>query len=181
MKCRFAALGLAGLLAGPAQADGGVAEVLRAVKLDATLAGFTETVPQTEVPDMLARLTLANQSSLAWQALDIRIEVLSADATAYQPSTRDDSIRFGLQVQPYASWRETLELRINDVYAGKPGGNWDVHFGEATESMRIRFVAPAVHPGDRIEVRFPVSDSGTQLWRLHAQAHGADSTDSAQK
>ncbi len=178
MKCRFAMLCMAGLLAGHAQADGGEAEVLRAVKLDANLAGFSETVPQTEVPDMLARLTLANQSGLAWHALDVRIEVLNAAGTAYQPSTRDDSIRFGLLVQPYASWRETLVLRINDVYAGKPGGNWDVHFGEATEFLQIRFVAPAVQPGDRIEVRFPVSDSGTQLWRLHAQAHGAASAGS---
>ena len=164
------ALGAAALLAGQALADGGAAEVIRSATLTGTLTGFTETVPQTEVPDMLARLMLANASGRDWQALDVRIEVLMDASKAFETSTFDDSIRFGQAVQVYATWREQLELRINGVYAGKPGGNWEVSFAQDTEVMRVRFVEPLIHPGDQLEVRFPVTDSGVQLWRMNAEA-----------
>lgn len=163
-------LGAAALLAGSAQADGGAAEVLRTATINGTLAGVTETVPQTDVPDILVRLVLANESGKGWAALDIRMEVLGYTTSVFQPSTLADSIRFGMAVQPYAVWRDMIELRINDVYAGKPGGNWEVSFAQAAEVMQVRFIEPRIRPGDRVEMRFPVSDSGVQLWRIHAEA-----------
>lgn len=166
-------LGAATLLAGQALADGGAAEVMRSATITGTLAVITESVPQTEVPDMLVRLILANASGRDWAALDVRMDVLGYTTSVFQPSTMADSLRFGLMVQPYAAWRELLELRINGVYAGKPGGNWEVSFAQDTEVMHVRLIEPRVHPGDRIEVRFPVSDSGVQLWRIHAEAHAA--------
>jgi hypothetical protein len=165
---------LAILMAAPALGDGGQAEFGREITLGATLDGVAGTVPKTESPEMLARLRVINASGMVWQALDIRIEVWDDARADYLPSSATDSLSVGSSVLPFAAWRELLELRINGVYAGRPGGNWEFHIKPEPETLQLRFLEPLIGSGDRIEIRFPMSDVGIQLWRMHLTARTAD-------
>lgn len=142
------------------------------VPLDITVGAGHEAVTRIayeEALELRVEQTVVNDTDQPWVGLELSFEVYDFAREAFTPLTPGAATSFGRASLPLAAWREIFELRINNVYAGGPGGNWDVDFGDTYKAMKIRFVEPLVHPGDRVSIRFPVSRT-PPLWRLRAVA-----------
>lgn len=161
-------LPVAGAFFSPAAADDGTLRVPLEVNLGRELEAVTR-IAYEEALELRVDLAVANDSDRPWSMLELSFEMYDFTREAFVPITARDVTAFGRASLPLAAWREIFEVRINGVYAGGPGGNWDVEFGDAPKSMTIRFIELLVQPRDRISIRFPVSRTPS-LWRLRAIA-----------
>lgn len=160
-----------------ARADPGVAIIPLSARFGAGIETVTDAAPRAEQIQQFVHLTLTNTTRQAWDGLDIGIEVFDYHTNRWVASSPDDSIAPGLALDtvsaflPFAAWREQLELRINDIYAGRPGGNWVLVFSDTPERMTLRFLDPLMAPGDTLTLRYPLADkSAAQYWRLRLVA-----------
>jgi hypothetical protein len=170
MKAWKLSLALIVMLPQPLWADGGDIEYAFTFVVDSSLKFIPTDTFFPEAQDVMIAATIRNNSGGNWLSLDIRIDIADQSGNIV-PSTAADSISIGRNAFPYAVWRDKLELRINGVYAGRVGGNWDARFSSDPEVMTLRFIEPAIRPGDQIQIRFPVSDRATQWWALRLVAH----------
>lgn len=149
--------------------DGAPVYAMIGARLDATLEGYSELVV-AENNDIPVHDEIVNASGHTWSRLCLRLEHLNPALTKFVPSKHDDSLRFGIESLPDEVWLRTVELRINGIYAGRTGGNWEVarHTPEAVELVMH---APQIQPGDRVTLRFRLHDSAAiQQWRIRHRA-----------
>jgi hypothetical protein len=166
-----------GLLSSAALADPGMAIIPLAARFGASLESVTDAAIRAEQIQQFAHLTLTNTTGQVWGGLDIVIEVYDYRNKRWVDSSLDDSIAPGLALDtvspflPYAAWREQMEVRINGIYTGRPGGNWTLVFATDPERMALRFVEPRIQPGDSFAMRYPIADkTAMQYWRLRIVA-----------
>lgn len=169
---------LALCMCGPllAWGDGAPVYAMLATRVDATLDAYNSEPVVAENTDIPVHDEIVNASGQTWTRLCLRLEHLNPAMTEYVPSRRDDTLRFGIESLPDALWSRTVELRINGIYAGRAGGNWDVG-NYAPEAVEIVFNTPQVRPGDRVTLRFRLHDSAAiHQWRIrHRAATGSAS------
>lgn len=149
--------------------DGAPVYAMIDTRLDATLQGYSELM-FADNNDIPVHDEIVNASGQIWSRLCLRLEHLNPALTAFVPSKRDDSLRFGTEALPDEVWLRNVELRINGIYAGRTGGNWEVvrHLPEAVELVMH---APQIRPGDRVTLRFRLHDSAAiHQWRIHHRA-----------
>lgn len=154
---------LALLPALPVQGDGGA--VLLAHTLVLTTPATSYTDYRVEGLHTLHE-TLVNDSGQAWTGLTVQLvremgagrrplPVVPADATTFM----------GNEIE--AAWRSSVEVRIDGLYLGLPGGSWTLSRSPDADSLTIRFVELPVQPGQRIDLRLRVNCLSDVLsWRL---------------
>jgi hypothetical protein len=149
-------------------ADDGTLRVPLEINLGAGYEAVTR-IAYEEALELRVDQIVVNDTDRPWASLELSFEVYDFAREAFIPVPPGAATSFGRAPLPLAAWREIFEVRINGVYAGSPGGNWDVDFGDTHAAMKIRFIEPLVYPRDRISIRFPVSRT-PPLWRLRAVA-----------
>jgi hypothetical protein len=156
--------------------DGAPVFAMIDTRLDARLEGYNSEPVVAENTDIPVHDEIVNASGQTWSRLCLRLEHMNPAMTVYVPSKRDDSLRFGIEALPDEVWLRNVELRINGIYAGRTGGNWEVvrHLPEAVELVMH---APQIRPGDRVTLRFRLHDSAAiHQWRIrHRAATGSAS------
>ena len=152
----------------PAAADDGTQRIPLEIHLGKAYEATTR-IAYEEALELRVNLTVVNDTDRPWSTLDLTFETYDFAREAFVPVAAGAALSFGRASLPLAAWREIFELRINDVYAGGPGGNWEVDFGSTSQMMKIRFIEPPIYPQDRLSIRFPVSGT-PPLWRLRAIA-----------
>lgn len=149
--------------------DGAPVYAMIGARLDTRLEGYSELVV-AENNDIPVHDEIVNASGQTWSRLCLRLEHLNPALTAFVSSKRDGSLRFGIESLPDEVWLRNVELRINGIYAGRTGGNWEVvrHLPEAVELVMH---APQIRPGDRVALRFRLHDSAAiHQWRIRHRA-----------
>lgn len=156
--------------------DGAPVYAMIDTRLDARMDAYNREPIVAENTDIPVHDEIVNASGKTWTRLCLRLEHLNADMSAYMSSRRDDTLRFGIESLPDALWARTVELRINGIYAGRAGGNWDVA-EYAPEAVEFVFRSPQVRPGDRVTLRFRLHDrAAIHQWRIrHRAAAGSAS------
>lgn len=152
----------------PAAADDGSPRIPLDIQLGKAYEATTR-IAYEEALELRVDLSVVNDTDRPWSTLELSFETYDFAREAFVPVAAVAGPSFGRASLPVAAWREIFELRINDVYAGGPGGNWEVDFGRASQVMKIRFIEPPIYPQDRLSIRFPVSQT-PPLWRLRAIA-----------
>lgn len=165
----------------PAWSDGAPVFARIEARLDAGLDAYNSEPVVAENTDIPVHDEIVNASGRTWTRLCLRLEHLNPAMTGYVPSRRGDTLRFGIESLPDAIWPRTVELRIDGVYAGRAGGNWDVA-KYAPEAVEFVFHAPRIRPGDRITLRFRLHDSAAiHQWRIRHRAATGNTSCSGEK
>jgi hypothetical protein len=173
MKVGLLFLATVVMLPQPLWGDGGDIEYAFSFDVNSSLQFIPSDTFFPEAQDVVVVAKVRNRSGQSWRSLDISLDVGNQPGSI-RPSGVADTVSIGRNAVPYAIWRDTLELRVNGVYAGRPGGNWDVDFGRTPGAMTVQFIEPLIRQDDAIQIRFPVSDQATQWWALRLLAHPAE-------
>jgi hypothetical protein len=115
--------------------------------------------------------TLRNDSGRPWRAL--RIEIVRQDPEKSKPGKppvmvpvlKSEGASFMI-TEPVTAWRPTLEVRIDQVYLGQPGGAWEILRNPDANTIDIRLDQRPVMPGETLQLRLRLNNVGEVTWHL---------------
>ncbi len=155
------------LLGTCAHADGTDAPINLELTIGPTLSATHDQIYDQGALGLRVTSIVHNQSDRAWRGLRLTPASLNDPDgnAAVIPSAR----LFYPETRRYSIWRGRSELRINDVYQGRPGGEWDIALDAATAALEIRFAEP-LPPGATLKLAFDAAELGGVIFRLDHQA-----------
>jgi hypothetical protein len=110
--------------------------------------------------------TLVNDTGQTWAGLHIQLVRDRGAGILPAPVGPGDATSF-MRNELEAAWRPSVEVRLNGLYLGLPGGSWTLARSRDATSMTLGFVELPVLPGQRLDLRLRVlCQSDALSWRL---------------
>jgi hypothetical protein len=164
-----------------AAADAGNVQVVRELVISDTAPQFSPFVnsPESGITYLFFD-TLRNAGTSSWESLRIAIERVDPASGDWREVSPSDGVSF-MRTETEAVWRPTIELRVNGVYQGLPGGEWEVGRSDGATEMEIRFLGEPVKAGDAVQIRARLFNYDNLSWRLRYEARAASPADRARK
>jgi hypothetical protein len=157
------------LASGIAYADGSDFPVPYQLAIDSKLIAYNDAIFDQGAAGLRIVAELHNTSGRAWQALHIDPEINGNDLR--MPGSPEVQLRvyYPETISP-AVWRSRATLRINGVYMGLAGGDWDLIHDPSNHRLTVDFGTHHVRSGDTLVLQFDAAALGSAIFRLRHEA-----------
>jgi hypothetical protein len=164
---RIAVFLLLALLGAGARADGTNAPIKLELSIGPTLSATHDPIYDQGAAGLRVTTVVHNGSGRAWRGL--RLTPAGLDNPDGNAAVTPSARLYHLETTALTTWRARSELRINDVYQGLPGGEWDIALDAQSGKLELSFIEPLA-PGATLRFAFDAADLGGVIFRLDHEA-----------